>query len=302
MMKIIQNRKIFYAISAILIAGSIAALSMWGLKLSVDFTGGTLLEISFGENRPSTVEMNEVLAGAQVDYLKEAVVQLSGEKEIIIRLKSLSEEEHQAALALLQDKYGQDKIVENRFESIGPIVGMELKNKAMMAIIAAILGMVAFIAFTFRKVSKPVASWKYGVAAIVALIHDVLITTGVFAVLGHFFGIEVGVLFVTAALTILGYSVNDTIVVYDRIRENLIYRPKDTFAETVNHSIGETFVRSINTSLTVIIVLASLFVFGGETIKYFALALMIGIFFGTYSSIFVASALVVDWHRMGRKI
>lgn len=299
MLRIIQNRYIYFIISGILIIASIVLLSIWGLKLGIDFTGGTLIELNFA-NRPDSHEVQNLLANEYQD-LEEVKIQPAGDKELIIRTKTLNEDEHQKLLAFLNKNYGQDTIVENRFESIGPVIGEELKNKAVTAIIIVLITIILYVAYTFRKVSKPVASWKYGIAAIMALIHDVLIVIGVFVVLGHIYNVEVGILFVTALLTVLGYSVNDTIVVFDRVRENLIYRPKETFVETINHSVNETILRSINTSLTTLLVLLAVYFFGGVTIKNFILALIIGTLAGTYSSIFIASPLLVAWQQFKKK-
>jgi len=192
----------------------------------------------------------------------------------------------------LEEKY--PAVVQQRVDFINSSVSKELKSKSLMAIFWAVVGIMAYIAFAFRKVSRPVESWKYGAGAVIALIHDVLITVGVFAFLGHFYGIEVGIPFIAALLTILGFSVHDTIVVYDRTRENLIRSSlKEKFPDIVNRSLNETLVRSINTSLTVIITLLAIHIFGGESIKDFSLALLVGVTFGTYSSIFIASALLV---------
>jgi preprotein translocase subunit SecF len=182
---------------------------------------------------------------------------------------------------------------EKSFDSIGPSVGKELTSKAIMAIILVSLAIICFIAFAFRKVSKPVSSWKYGIIAVITLFHDVAIPVGVFTLLSHFQGVEVDTLFVVAVLTILGLSVSDTIVVFDRIRENLRNRVSTSFDETVGRSLEQSYVRSICTSLTVILVLLSLFFFGPSSTKYFALMLTAGMFFGTYSSIFLASPLLV---------
>ncbi len=299
MLKIIQNRYIYFIFSGILIITSIVLLFTWGLKLGIDFTGGTLVELDF-TNRPDTHEVQLFLKNSDL-ALDEVKIQPSGDEELIIRTRTLTEDEHQKLLANLKEKYNESSIVENRFESIGPVIGEELKNKAVTAIIIVLITIILYVAYTFRKVSKPVASWKYGVAAIVALMHDVLVVIGLFVVLGHFYNVEVGILFVTALLTVLGYSVNDTIVVFDRIRENLIYRPKDTFIETVNHSVNETILRSINTSLTTLLVLLAVYLFGGVTIKNFILALIVGTLAGTYSSIFIASPLLVWWQKIGHK-
>jgi len=299
MLRIIQNRYIYFIISGILIITAVVFLSLWGLKLGIDFTGGTLVELNFVE-RPDSHEVQSLLTEADLG-LEEVQIQPAGTNELIIRTKVLNETEHQQLLVVLREAYDGETIVENRFESIGPVIGEELKNKAVTAIIIVLITIILYVAYTFRKVSKPVASWKYGIAAIIALIHDVLMVVGVFSVLGHFYNVEVGILFVTALLTVLGYSVNDTIVVFDRVRENLIYRPKETFVETINHSVNETILRSINTSVTTLLVLLAVYLFGGVTIKDFILALMIGALAGTYSSIFIASPLLVEWHRFKRK-
>jgi len=295
MLKIIHNRYIYFIISGILIITSVVLLFVWGLKLGIDFTGGTLVELDFSA-RPDAHEVQVFLKDNDLK-LEEVKIQPSGGSELIIRTRTLTEDEHQKLLADLKNKYSESSITENRFESIGPVIGEELKNKAVTAIIIVLITIILYVAYTFRKVSKPVASWKYGVAAIVALVHDVLVVIGVFVVLGHFYNVEVCILFVTALLTVLGYSVNDTIVVFDRIRENLIYRPKETFIETVNHSVNETILRSINTSLTTLLVLSAVYFFGGATIKYFILALIVGALAGTYSSIFIASPLLVVWQK-----
>lgn len=295
-LKIIQHKYIYFTISGLLVVASVVLLLWWGLKLGIDFTGGTLVELSF-EQRPAAHQLELDLQQSQLN-LDEVKIQPAGEKELIIRTKVLSEDEHQALLGWLKQKFGEDKIRENRFESIGPVIGQELKDKAVVAIIIVLLMIVLYVAYAFRKVSRPVASWKYGLAAIIALAHDVLLVVGVFVVLGRLMNVEVGILFVTALLTVLGYSVNDTIVVFDRVRENLIYRPKETFVETVNHSVNETLLRSINTSLTTLLVLLAVYLFGGTTIKYFVLALMIGTIAGTYSSIFIASPLLVVWYEL----
>jgi preprotein translocase subunit SecF len=299
MLKIIQNRNIFFILSGTLVLAAILALLVWGLKLGIDFTGGSLVELTFTDNRPSSQAITQVINESELG-LDEVKIQPSGTNELIIRTKALSEDEHQALLSLLRDNFGPEQVVENRFESIGPVIGEELKNKAILAIIVALIMVVVYIAYAFRKVSKPVASWKYGLAAIIALAHDILIVTGVFAVLGYLMNIEVGILFVTALLTVLGYSVNDTIVVFDRVRENLIYRPRETFVETINASVNETITRSINTSFTTLLVLFTLYFLGGTTIRDFVLVLILGTIVGTYSSIFIASPILVVWQKLSR--
>ncbi len=193
------------------------------------------------------------------------------------------------------------EIIEKRFESIGPVIGSELKEKSVKAIMIVLASIVLYIGWVFRRVSRPVSSWKYGLIALVALFHDIIITLGIFSVLGHFYGVEVGMPFVVALLTILGYSVNDTIVVFDRTRENLLRSAWDDFEEVVNRSVNGTLVRSLNTSLTTLVVLLAVYFFGGATIQYFILALIIGIIAGTYSSIFIASPLLVSLAKLKKK-
>ena len=301
MIPITHNRNIFFAISGILVAASVFAFIFWGLRLGIDFTGGSLLQLEFKSERPSNDKIKEELTGLDLGELN---IQPAGVKGVILKFKSVEEETHQK---ILKDLGGPDVVEEKSFESIGPVIGQELKNRSFYAIALVIIMIVIYIAYAFRKVSKPVASWRYGMTAIAALAHDVIIPTGFFAVLGHFLGIEVGLLFVTAVLTILGFSVHDTIVVFDRIRENLRKggsgSPRSSFGvagdfeNTVEASINQTIGRSITTSLVVMLTLLAIFLFGGETTKYFSLTLLIGVFFGTYSSIFIASPLLVTWEK-----
>lgn len=329
MINIIKTKNIWLSISGVMLAASVVILFMWGLKFGIDFTGGSLLEVEFSANRPSVNEIQTSLTDLNLGSL---VVQPVGEKGDIIRFQDVTEEKHQEVLKKLTSLVGgqssSDKnedlvkkeevksdsqtankektvsekvqVSEIRYESVGPTIGNELKAKSLNAGIIVLLAIAIFMAIAFNKVSKPVASWKYGVAAIIALFHDVFITIGVFAALGHFYGVEIGTPFVAAILTVLGYSVNDTIVVFDRIRENL---PKSSldFEGTVNLSIVQTLSRSINTSLTVMLALIAIIIFGGDTIRSFVAALAIGVFVGTYSSIFIASPILVIWEKMTRK-
>jgi preprotein translocase subunit SecF len=300
-MQIIQNRKYYFILSSVLIVASVAAVAVWGLKQGLDFTGGSLLEVEFGQERPS----NEAVAAALEPVAGKTAVSPTGNTGLIIKMRHLDEDAHQSALkALVNLTKSQDKLelTEKRFESIGPTISSQLKRQAVVSIIFVSLAIIIYIAFVFRKVSRPVSSWKYGVAAVLALTHDIIIPVGVFAALGHYLGAEVDTLFVTALLTVMGFSVHDTIVVFDRIRENLIKFPRDTFEEVVNRSVNQTFTRSINTSLTVLIVLLAVLLFGGVTIKYFVLTLIVGVVVGTYSSIFIASPLLVVWQRLSKKI
>ena len=268
------------------------ALFTWGFKYGIDFTGGSLLEVKFLDSRPQSSDIQTVLSGSNLSSL---IIQPVGDKDMILRFQETAEETHQAVLAKINETAGG--VEELRFESVGPSIGQELKRKAVYAIFFVLIAILLYITYVFRKVSKPVASWKYGSAALLAMFHDAIITMGFFAVLGRFYEVEVNTTFVAAVLTVIGYSVHDTIVVFDRIRENLP-RSNEDFEGTVNISLNQTLVRSLNTSLTTIFVLLAIIIFGGESIRTFALAMAIGIFFGTYSSIFVAPPLLVIWEKM----
>jgi len=295
-MTIIGARKFSYGISLMLVALSYLALAMWGLKLGIDFTGGSILEVEWKGARPSNERVGEILNLVGMEH---GALQPTGERGLILRLPNIDEARHQelkAKLVLLGE------FEEKRFNAIGPTIGAELRRKSLWAIVMVLVFIVIYIAWAFRQVSKPIQSWKYGIAAIIALVHDVSIPAGVFAVLGRFYNIEVDTLFVTALLTILGFSVHDTIVVFDRIRENLkriggaAARQAD-FEAVVEKSLRDTMTRSINTTMTVMFVMLALYFFGGVSTKYFSLAIVIGLFFGTYSSIFIASALLVTWNQ-----
>jgi preprotein translocase subunit SecF len=292
MYNIIGKKKIWFTFSGILMAVSIIVLSVWGLRLGIDFSGGSLLEISYSTDRPDLNTMEQSLTEFELESLK---IQPAGEHEYILRFEEIDEDTHQNILSKLQTEDNQ--LNENRFEAIGPSIGNELKTKAIQSIIIVLLFIVIYIAYAFRKVSKPVASWKYGISAIIALVHDILIITGIFAVLGYFFRVEVDSLFVTALLTILGFSIHDTIVTFDRTRENLIKNKDESFDDIINISVNQTIVRSLNTSITTLFVLLAIYIFGGETIKNFVLALILGVIIGTYSSIFIASPLLSMWHK-----
>ncbi len=288
-MFIINNKRIFLTISVFIILASIVAIATFGLKLGIDFKGGALLEVGYTGERPTLETATAAVASAKIG---ETIVQESGDKDLVVKSRDLTDVERNTLVSALSinNKY---PLTEKSFTSIGPSVGSELTRKAIISIILVILGIILFIAFAFRKVSRPVSSWKYGLIAIATLAHDIIIPSGVFALLGHFHGAEVDSLFVVALLTILGLSVSDTIVVFDRIRENLKSHAEATFGETVGKSLSQTFTRSINTSLTVIIALLALYFFGPATTKNFSLVLVVGMFFGTYSSIFVASPILV---------
>ncbi len=291
MLNIIKHYKIWMGISIALFLAGVIALAVYGLNLGIDFKGGTLTQVGFS-NRPS---IDEIRTELHAQNFGDASVQPAGDKAVIIRTGPQEKEDHDRLLKAIQDKFGT--ATEEQFTSIGPVIGKELRSGAFIQLTLVSLGIVLYIAYAFRKVTRPVSSWRFGFAAIVALLHDLVIVLGVFAVLGHFMGVEVDGLFITAMLTILGFSVHDTIVVFDRIRENLRVRAGQPLGEIINNSINQTIVRSINTSATVVFVLTALLLFGGETIRYFVLALLLGIIAGTYSSIFIASPVLLIWHK-----
>lgn len=291
-MNIIGKRKIFYAISGSLIIISAIALILWGLKFGIEFKGGAILEIAYvNSNRPEINSVYDSLKNLELNDLRITPV---GNNGLTLRFRETDEITHQNIIAILTPP--TKAIEEKRFSSIGPTVGAELKQNSVRAIILVLLGISLYIAWAFRHVSRPISSWRYGVATLAALFHDLIIPIGLFAFLGHFYGIEIGTNFVVALLVILGFSVHDTIVVFDRIRENLKRYIHLDFPEIVNQSINETLVRSVSTSFTVLLTLFALLFFGGESLKYFVLTLLVGVFFGTYSSIFIASTLLVSWY------
>jgi preprotein translocase subunit SecF len=283
--------KIYYIVSVILIVVSIVSLSTYGLKFGIEFVGGSSMQVEFTDLRPSNEAIQEAL---KTFNLGEIVVQPTGQKGDIFQFKGVDEATHQQILAELNKL---TPVVEKSFQYIGASVGQELRNKTELAIFLALVAITLYIAFAFRKVSKPVSSWKYGVASLLALIHDIIVPLGIFSILGHFYNVEITIPIIAALLTILGFSVHDTIVIFDRIRENILRRGMGQFEDTVNLSLTQTLGRSISTVLTVEFVLVSLYFFGGETLKYFALALIIGITSGAYSSIFIASPLLVSWYK-----
>lgn len=298
MLNITLNRKIFYTVSGIFVVASVIASALWGLQFGIDFKGGSVLEINYFV-LPDLNLISDSLKPLKLNDLKISPVGSTG---VILRFKETDEATHQNILKILKDKVDASVGVdERRFSSIGPTIGAELRQKSIKAVIIVLLGISLYIAWAFRKVSQPISSWRYGVVTLVALFHDLIIPIGLFAYLGRFYGIEVGTNFIVALLVILGFSVHDTIVVFDRIRENLKRYTHLDFISLVSQSINETLVRSLNTSLTVLLTLAVLYVFGGENLKYFVLALMVGIFAGTYSSIFVAAPLLATWLKILKK-
>ncbi|MCK4454149.1 protein translocase subunit SecF [Candidatus Parcubacteria bacterium] len=296
-MNFLKYTKIYFIFSGILILGSLLCLGLFGLKPSIEFSGGSILEIEYIEERPSNQEIQEQLSGFDLGGI---VIQPTGDKGVIIRMKDITEETHQQVIKKLKES---KELEQQRYENIGPVIGQELKDKTRTIIAVSLLAIVLYIAFAFRKIQRPIKSWQYGLAALIALGHDVLIPLGVLAVLGEFYGLEISIPIIVALLTILGYSINNTVVVFDRIRENILNPQRgEDFKGIVNISLHQTLTRSINTSLTTLFVLSAIFFFGGETLKYFALALIMGIIAGTYSSLFLASPVLVYWLKRREKI
>lgn len=290
-MNLIGKRKIWYSISLLLIIPGLISLVLYGLKLGIDFTGGSQMEVT-GNGSISTI-----IATANKLSFQDVSVNSTSGGDYLIRFhdpapSAQNEANHQQFKAQLVSQ----GLTEVSFDTVGPSVSHDITRSALLALIVASLAIVFYIALAFRNAPPPVSPWSFGVMAIIALLHDSLFVLGVFSMLGHFAGVEVDALFVTAILTVIGFSVHDTIVVFDRIRENL-RRERGDFETVVNNSILETLARSINTSLTVLLTLLALFLFGGQSIRFFVLALLLGIASGTYSSIFNASPLLVSWHN-----
>lgn len=290
MMFVIKYRKSFYSLTLLIVIGSILSLAVFGLNFGIDFTGGTLWEVKFFGERPQTEAVRQALLNEGLEF---SVIQPTGNDGYLLRFRPLEEWQHQAGLSALEKDFG--KVDELRFDAIGPSIGKELRDKAIYAIVLAILATIIYIAWAFRKVEKVVSSWAYGGFTIAAMAHDVLLPLGVFAILGKFYNIEITSAFVAAILTIAGYSINDTIVVFDRVRENLRRHTHDNFNELVAASLKQTLARSLNTTITTLLALVAIYFFGGESTRHFALALIIGIVSGAYSSIFIASPLLVTW-------
>ncbi len=279
---------------------SIGAMMYFGFNFGIDFKGGTITQVSYPGGRPAQDEVRAAIQKINLPNANDTQVQPTGTNGYIVRSREIINDEKPAFLNALTLNGKAPTTVDN-YNSIGPVVGNELKKKALTAIVVVIICIVIFITYAFRHVSEPVASWKYGLATIVALVHDVIIPTGLFVTYIHYHHGEIDVLFVSAILAILGYSVHDTIVVFDRVREHLRVnreeRKKENFDITVGKSVSETFGRSINTSLTIFLVLLALYILGGEATRNFALVLLFGVVIGTYSSIFVASSLLVTLEK-----
>jgi preprotein translocase subunit SecF len=301
MINIIGHRKIFLSVSALLVAAAIVCIIVFGFRAGIDFTGGTLWQVKLAESSSSaeaTAGKQNLTAGDLNKFfeenlnIKNARIFPAADQSFLVRIGHISEDEHQSLLSSLRS--GFSSVEELKFEVIGPSIGKELRQKAVWAIVLVLLGISLYIIYAFRKVSYPIKSWKYGIAVLISLSHDVIIPAGMLAVLGWKLGVEIDTNFIVALLFIMGFSVHDTIVVFDRIRENLLdFKNKTDLQTLINNSVNSTLARSVNTSLTLIIVLIAMFFLGPVTLKYFILTILVGSVVGTYSSIFVASPLLL---------
>lgn len=285
----LKFKNIYFVFSGVLILACIVSLFVFGLNPGIDFTGGSIMELTYEGPRPSPDSVKQSLS-----ELGSVYVQTTESNGLLIRMKNVDEATHQSILEHLGEGY---QVEELRFESIGPVIGQELKDKTKVLVVLALVSIVLYVAFAFRKLKKPLRSWQYGLAALIALFHDALIPIGVFSVLGKYWGVQITIPVVAGLLTVLGYSINNTVVVFDRIRENLIKHVGANFVETVNYSVSQTLTRCLNTSLTTLLVLLAIFFFGGSTLEHFALVLIIGIMAGTYSSIFLAGPILTRFSK-----
>lgn len=283
----------FFIFSGLIIIPGIISLILWGVRLSIDFTGGTLLELSF--NKKVEVTRQKIQEVAKSDQIELVTVTKTGDNAWLLRAKPMDKDQNQKLQQDLSSKISP--VTEIRFETVGPTIGAETTRNAVIAVFVASLAIIIYIALAFRHIPKPYSPWKFGISAVFALVHDVLVVVGIFSLLGHFYNVEIDSLFITALLTVMGFSVHDSIVVFDRIRENLVKMPDTSFTEVVNDSLVETLARSLSTSLMVLFTLFALLLFSGETIRWFIVALLVGIASGTYSSIFNASPLLVIWEE-----
>ncbi len=286
-MNVIGKKYVFLTVSGLLMAASIVALATFGLKPGIDFSGGVAWQLHF-QNPPATGDLAPV-------FPADAIITPQSGGNYLVRLTALDDATRKVDLQTMTQKFG--KVDELQFQNIGPVIGQDLKQKAIWAFVLVMLAISLYVAFVFRRVSRPVSSWKYGIITLITLFHDAIIPAGMFAVLGKLFNAEVDTNFVVAILMVMGFSVHDTIVVFDRIRENLRLARLDkmNFSTLVNDSVNQTMARSINTSFTLILTLVAMLVLGPATLHYFILTILVGVIVGTYSSIFVASPLLTIW-------
>lgn len=291
-MNLIKHRRWWYILSLVIIIPGTLSLAIWGLKPSIDFTGGTQIEFS------GTKDKTKLEGVANKEKIENFTVTVTNDG-LMLRSKKVDEAKQKALKTAVEKEITGSK--EIRVDTVGASISQEITRNSILLVIAASAVIVLFIAYSFRKVPKPANSVEFGLVAIIALLHDALVVLGIFSLLGHFFGIEIDPLFITAILTVIGFSVHDTIVIFDRIRENLIKSSYGNFEDTVSISVYEMLPRTINTSFLVWVILLVLLIFGGSSIRYFVLALVIGVLSGSYSSILNASPLLVTWQELKAK-
>ena len=291
-MNVIKTFKIWIGLSIVLIIVSVGTMFMYGYRTGIDFAGGTILEFQVSQPKTAGLDVKTAIGTAYKTQANlDIAVQSEGGDRYFVRSSQINNDQKNSIIAALQEEFNQ--VSELRFETVDPTIGADVVRKAILAVILAIIGILLYVAYAFRRVPGEVNAWKFGGAAVLALTHDVLILLGLYAIVGHFWGAEVDGLFITALLTMIGFSVHDTIVTFDRVRENLRRRAGEDLVILLNDSIVETIVRSINSSFTLLLVLVAMFFFGGPTLKFFTLAMIIGVMVGTYSSVFVASPILL---------
>ena len=299
MIPFLKYKRIYYLVSGTLVLASIIGLAVWGLNWGIDFRGGTSLSVAYENQAPSLSQIRAVVN--QLNW-SGANIQIVGNKQVVIQINrsDISSAEKRNLITAL-NKLGKIKKDSFSFQQISPVIGRQMRKQTIIVTLLAGLVILLYISWAFRKIYHPLPSWQYGLSALVALSHDVIIVIGVFVLLGHFYGIQINVSSVTALLVVFGYSVNDTVVVFDRIRENLLKAGSQSYEQVVNDSLNQTLVRSLNTSLTTLFVLVAIFFFGGASLHSFALALSVGIISGSYSSIFLASPVLVSWYELKQR-
>jgi len=296
-MNVIKTFKFWIGLSLVLLVIGIAAMFVYGYKTGIDFAGGTILELQISEpkNSVATDVSSAIISAYKTVTNLDVAAQAEGDNRYFVRSAQINNEQKNNLIIALQANFSV--VNELRFETVDPTIGADVVRKAVLAVILAIIGILFYIAYAFRRVPGQVGAWRFGSAAVLALAHDVLILLGLYAIVSHFWGAEIDGMFITALLTLVGFSVHDTIVTFDRVRENLRRRAGEDLVTLLNDSIVETIVRSINTSFTLFLVLVAMFFFGGPTLKYFTLAMIIGVVVGTYSSVFIASPLLLIGYK-----
>lgn len=296
-MNIIKTFKFWFGLSGLMIVVGLVAMFTYGYRTGIDFAGGTILELELSEPKDATIlDARPIIINTYKEVVNlDIAAQSEGDNRYFVRSAQIDNAQKNSIISVLQNSF--NKVNELKFETVDPTIGSDVVRKAVLALILAVFGILMYVAYAFRKVPGQVSSWRFGGAAIVALVHDVVILLGMYAIVSRFWGAEIDSMFITALLTLLGFSVHDTIVTFDRVRENLRRRSGEDLKIIINDSIIQTIVRSINTSFTLFLVLVAMFFFGGPTIKFFTLAMIIGVVVGTYSSIFIASPLLLIGYK-----